>query len=76
MHILAVTRHANARRLEPFLIGVARTAATALGCTCANVADDARGMAAAPNFLYACFGEFKAPVEWPVPPCFRFTPIP
>ena len=73
MHILAVTRHANACRLEPFLIGVARSAATALGCTCANVADDARGMAAAPNFLYACFGELQTPVERPVHPCFRFS---
>ena len=73
MHILAATRHANAVQLEPFLIGVARTAAEAFGCTCANNADDARGMAAAPNFLYACFGELQTPVERQVHPCLRLS---
>ena len=73
MHILAATRHANAVQLEPFLIGVARTAAEAFGCTCANNADDARGMAAAPNFLYACFGELRTPVERQVHPCLRLS---
>ena len=73
MHILAVTRHANACQLEPLLIAVARTAAKAFGCTCANSADDARGMAAAPNFLYAVFGELRTPVERPVHPCLRFS---
>ena len=73
MHILAVTRHANACQLEPLLIAVARTAAKAFGCTCANSADDARGMAAAPNFLYAVFGELRTPVGRPVHPCLRFS---
>ena len=73
MHILAATRHANACQLEPLLIGVARTAAEAFGCTCANNADDARGMAAAPNFLYACFGELRTPVERQVHPCLRLS---
>jgi hypothetical protein len=54
MHVLAFAPFQKAVMLEPYLI---RTAMDHCDGWCANKAIDARGMTAAPNFLYVVIND-------------------